>query len=70
MTLPPEEGARGPAEGLAWKRSSRSGSQGTECVELAHTRDMVRDSKNPEGPRLAFGPGAVDALIEFVKHDR
>lgn len=52
-----------------WRKSRLSGSSGS-CVELAHTRDMVRDSKNPEGPRLVLGPGAVDMLIEFVKRDR
>lgn len=51
-------------------RKARASSGSNTCVELSHTRDMVRDSKNPEGPRLVFGPGAVDKLIEFVKRDR
>jgi hypothetical protein len=32
-----------------WRRSSRSVS-GSDCVELAHTLDAVRDSKNPATP--------------------
>jgi hypothetical protein len=32
----------------AWKKSSRSGGEGGNCVELRHTPDAaVRDSKNP-----------------------
>lgn len=31
---------------MSWRRSSRSQS-GSECVELAHTLDSIRDSKNP-----------------------
>jgi Domain of unknown function (DUF397) len=33
-------------ESLRWRRSSHSQS-GSDCVELAHTVDAVRDSKNP-----------------------
>jgi Domain of unknown function (DUF397) len=35
MTAPPR-----------WRRSTRS-VNGSSCVELAHTRDAIRDSKNP-----------------------
>lgn len=34
-----------------WRKSTRS-STGTNCVEIAHTLDQVRDSKNPAGPVL------------------
>jgi hypothetical protein len=43
-----------------WRKSSRSGSQ-TNCVELAHTLDRVRDSKNISGPALP-----VAGLVEFL----
>lgn len=33
-------------ESQRWRRSSHSAS-GSECVELAHTLDAIRDSKNP-----------------------
>ena len=38
-----------------WRRSSRSQQQG-QCVEVAHRPPTVavRDSKNPDGPVLAF----------------
>ncbi|MPZ85374.1 MAG: DUF397 domain-containing protein [Actinophytocola sp.] len=34
-----------------WRKSTRSNPNG-DCVELAHTFDRVRDSKNPTGPVL------------------
>lgn len=41
----------------AWRKSRRSNGQ-AECVEVAATRPgviAIRDSKDPDGPRLAFG---------------
>lgn len=41
-----------------WRKSSHSGG-GNDCVEVATTGPVttVRDSKNPDGPRLRFaGP--------------
>jgi hypothetical protein len=42
--------------GVRWRKSSRSGSQGGACVEVAGLGDgvAIRDSKNPDGPKLAF----------------
>jgi len=34
-----------------WRRSSRS-ENGANCVEVRHTLDEVRDSKNTAGPTL------------------
>lgn len=50
---------------LRWRKSQRSNS-GQECLELAHTGDRVRDSKNPDGPQLRFGPSAVPAFVASV----
>lgn len=47
---------------LRWRKSSSSQNDGN-CVELAHTRDLVRDSKNP-GPVLHAD---VDALLAAVR---
>jgi len=38
-----------------WRKSSRSGDNGGNCVEVAHDLPgvvAVRDSKNPDGPVL------------------
>lgn len=45
-----------PAEVLIWFKSSYSGGNTTECVEVAALPDgtAVRDSKEPQGPRIAF----------------
>lgn len=43
-----------------WRKSSHSGGSGNgNCVEVAvgATRVGVRDSKNPDGPRLVFPAG-------------
>ncbi|MGQ0838169.1 DUF397 domain-containing protein [Actinokineospora sp.] len=46
-----------------WRKSSHSGQEG-DCVELAHTLDTVRDSKNPHGPTLTAN---IPALLKALK---
>ncbi|MEU5610349.1 DUF397 domain-containing protein [Streptomyces sparsogenes] len=48
-----------------WFKSSHSGGEGNECVQVAHLRARVgvRDSKAPDGPVLFF---ATDAWAAFV----
>ena len=43
---------------LAWFKSSYSGSQGDNCIEVAECPGTVhvRDSKDKSGPQLAFSP--------------
>jgi hypothetical protein len=45
---------------LQWFKSSYSGGSGTECVEVARLPcgAAVRDSKDRQGPRLAFSSPA------------
>jgi len=48
-----------------WRKSTRSGQQ-TNCVEVAHTLDRIRDSKHPDGPPLRVD---VSALLALVRAD-
>jgi hypothetical protein len=48
---------------LRWRKSTRSGPD-TACVELAHTLDVVRDSKNPTGPTLTVNTRGLVAAIK------
>lgn len=52
-----------------WRRSSYSGTDGGNCVEAAAARGavLVRDSKDPDGPHLGFGPQAWAAFAAAVK---
>ncbi|GIJ23069.1 DUF397 domain-containing protein [Micromonospora lutea] len=50
----------------AWRKSSRSNSNGGACVEVADNLPgvvAVRDSKDPAGPVLAFTRTAWRAFI-------
>ncbi|WP_025620009.1 DUF397 domain-containing protein [Salinispora cortesiana] len=52
-----------------WKKSTRSGTSGGDCVEVADNLSGivgVRDSKDPTGPALVFGPGAWRAFVAQV----
>ncbi|MFD9410827.1 DUF397 domain-containing protein [Streptomyces sp. NPDC059989] len=51
---------------LHWFKSSySSGSEGDSCVEVANTPTTIhiRDSKNLQGPRLAFTPHAWAGFV-------
>jgi Domain of unknown function (DUF397) len=64
-----------------WRKASYSGDNGGTCVEVTATRDataaphkaaedllyLMRDSKDPAGPRLAFTAAEWDAFIRGVK---
>ena len=42
---------------MTWRKSSYSGANGGECIEVAATGKpliAVRDSKDPNGPKLAL----------------
>lgn len=55
---------------LTWVKSSFSNQNGNECVEVADPADgsrLVRDSKDPSGPRLAFTAGEWDAFVKGIR---
>ncbi|MFI0353147.1 DUF397 domain-containing protein [Actinomadura sp. 9N407] len=55
--------------GGVWRKSSRSGDTGGQCIELAGCpHDVaVRDSKDPDGPKLVFGSAAWNVFARRVK---
>ena len=60
MLPSPRDEAFGQSNNGVWRRSSLSGTSGA-CVEVARVADgglAVRDSKDPEGGRLAFSAAA------------
>jgi hypothetical protein len=56
--------------GAAWRKASYSSSNGGACVEVGNVvRSVaVRDSKDPDGPRLAFAPGRWQEFTRRVKN--
>jgi hypothetical protein len=52
-----------------WRKSSASGPNCDNCVEVAFVGDAiaVRDSKNPTGPALIFTQGEWDAFVGGAK---
>jgi hypothetical protein len=57
------------APGIRWRSSRHSDQHGGECVEVAALFPVVavRDSKNPDGPRLAFSVAAWRVFADRVK---
>ncbi|MFI0791304.1 DUF397 domain-containing protein [Micromonospora rubida] len=56
--------------GAHWRKSTHSGSNGGDCVEVADNLPgvvAVRDSKDPAGPVLSFTPTAWTAFTHRVK---
>ncbi|ASW52979.1 DUF397 domain-containing protein [Plantactinospora sp. KBS50] len=53
----------------AWYKSSRSGPNCDNCVEVAFVSGAiaVRDSKNPNGAALIFTPDEWDAFVGGAK---
>ncbi len=56
-----------------WRKASYSGSNGGGCVEVAPALTeavAVRDSKDPDGPRLAFTTADWHAFTRQIKDGR
>ena len=53
-----------------WRKSSHSGG-GNDCVEFAalDAAAAVRDSKNPDGPRLRFASGEWQAFVDLARSE-
>ncbi|WBB52289.1 DUF397 domain-containing protein [Verrucosispora sp. WMMD573] len=52
--------------GAVWRTSTRSSSNGGDCVEVADNLPGVvgvRDSKDRTGPALVFAPAAWQAFV-------
>ncbi|WP_407564844.1 DUF397 domain-containing protein [Streptomyces sp. 184] len=57
---------------ITWRKSSYSNGEGGECVEVGDgVPDLVpvRDSKDPDGPKLMFSTAGWTAFLAAVKHD-
>ena len=54
-----------------YRKSSKSGGSGGNCVEWAHTAEgvYIRDSKDPEGPELLVTQPEWTALLTAVASD-
>ena len=53
-----------------WRKSTYTGSNGGNCVEVASNLPgvvAVRDSKDPSGPALTVRNGAWQALLHDIK---
>ncbi|MEU3166612.1 DUF397 domain-containing protein [Streptosporangium sp. NPDC006930] len=61
-----------------WVKSSLSGDNGGNCVEVARLEDnanhphliAVRDSKDPDGPKLLLTPTTWTTFLNHLKADR
>jgi hypothetical protein len=54
---------------IEWRKASYSTGNGGACVEVGVGLQLVavRDSKDPDGPRLAFSAGVWDTFIRQIK---
>lgn len=53
-----------------WRKSSYSNGNGGACVEVARNVPgvvVVRDSKDPKGPKLIFEPDQCAVFISGIK---
>ncbi|GHJ52734.1 hypothetical protein Nm8I071_20410 [Nonomuraea sp. TT08I-71] len=56
--------------GARWRKSTRSGGNGGDCVEVADNLAgvvAVRDSKDPAGPVLTFDPAAWTRFVDTTR---
>ncbi|MFJ4842827.1 DUF397 domain-containing protein [Streptomyces sp. NPDC088746] len=60
--------AMAPESALLWSKSSYSGAEGGQCVEVAESPGAVhvRDSKQLDGPMLTVGARAWAGFLELA----
>ncbi|MET8050414.1 DUF397 domain-containing protein [Streptosporangium sp. NPDC005286] len=54
-----------------WRKSTLSGGDGSNCVEIANLSNnhrAIRDSKNPTGPALILTPAAWATFADSIKN--
>jgi hypothetical protein len=56
---------------VTWRKSRRSSEHGDACVEAARFGDAVgvRDSKDPDGPKLLLSQHAFRVLVRDIASD-
>lgn len=56
----------------SWRKSSRSDASGGACVEVGRVASVVavRDSKDPDGPKLTFRSAAFRTLARDIRAGR
>jgi hypothetical protein len=54
---------------LTWRKSTHSGGNGGDCIEVAtaDTQVAVRDSKDPNGPNLAFATPVWQSFVQRLR---
>ena len=54
---------------VTWRKSSYSGNSGGNCVEVGSAAPLVavRDSKDPDGPKLMFSPDEWRAFAAGIR---
>jgi hypothetical protein len=55
---------------LTWRKSTYSGGNGGNCVEVASSKEplvAVRDSRDPHGPNLAFTKPMWQSFVQRLR---
>ncbi|MGC4814362.1 DUF397 domain-containing protein [Micromonospora sp. DT228] len=58
--------------GARWRKSTRSGGNGGDCVEVADNLPgvvLVRDTKDRDGGTLTFSPQAWRGFVAMTRDD-
>ncbi|MFI2635582.1 DUF397 domain-containing protein [Streptomyces collinus] len=54
---------------MQWRKSTYSGDQGGQCLEVAetpHATIAIRDSKTPAGPILTLDPATFTTFVNWT----